>query len=87
VPPFHYITSRRIDFACTLLKSTGEPLAQIAIASGLCDQAHLGRVFRRTMGITPAAWRRAYGEGAGVIKKSAPHGGRAHTRRPSLSLG
>jgi AraC family transcriptional regulator len=62
VPPFHYISSRRIDLACALLKTTGEPLSQIAIASGLCDQAHFCRVFRRTMGITPAAWRRAYGD-------------------------
>lgn len=63
VPPFHYIASRRIELACTLLKTTSEPLSQIALASGLCDQAHLCRTFRRVLGITPAAWRRANGDG------------------------
>jgi AraC family transcriptional regulator len=67
VPPFHYIASRRIEFACTLLKTTGEPLSQIALASGLCDQAHLCRVFRRMMGATPAAWRHANGNGPRVV--------------------
>jgi AraC family transcriptional regulator len=63
VPPFHYISSRRIQVACTLLKTSGESLSQIAFASGLCDQSHFCRVFRRAMGITPAAWRRANNEG------------------------
>ncbi len=67
VPPFHYITSRRIEFACTLIETTNEPLSQIALASGLCDQAHLCRVFRRKMGITPAAWRHANGNGPRVV--------------------
>ena len=59
VSPFHYIARRRIEFACALLKTTREPLAQVAIASGLCDQSHLCRVFRRTTGMSPAKWRRA----------------------------
>ena len=61
VSPFHYIVRRRIEFACALLQTTREPLAQVAIASGLCDQSHLCRVFRRVMGMTPAMWRRAKG--------------------------
>jgi transcriptional regulator GlxA family with amidase domain len=59
VSPFHYIARRRIEFACALLQTTRESLAQVAIASGLCDQSHLCRVFRRVMGVTPAMWRRA----------------------------
>jgi len=59
VPPFYYILSRRIEFVCTLLRASNEPLSQIAFATGLSDQSHLCRVFRRMMGITPAAWRRA----------------------------
>jgi AraC family transcriptional regulator len=59
VSPFHYIARRRIEFACALLRTTQESLAQVAIASGLCDQSHLCRVFRRVMGVTPAMWRRA----------------------------
>jgi AraC family transcriptional regulator len=58
VSPFHYIARRRIGFACALLKTTREPLAQVAIASGLCDQSHLCRLFRRMTGMSPAKWRR-----------------------------
>ena len=71
VPPFEYVSSRRIEYACMLLKTTGEPLSQIAMASGLCDQSHFCRVFRRRIGITPAAWRRANGHGPSVGGGSA----------------
>ena len=59
VTPFHYIARRRVELACTLIKTTGEPLSQVAVACGLCDQAHLCKVFRRTIGMSPSAWRRA----------------------------
>jgi AraC family transcriptional regulator len=59
IPPFEYIRQRRIDLARELLKRTSEPMSQVAIASGLCDQSHLCRVFRRSFGQSPGAWRRA----------------------------
>jgi AraC-like DNA-binding protein len=37
----------------------GLPLGDIAVAAGFADQAHLTRVFRRSLGITPGAYRRA----------------------------
>jgi len=58
VPPFHYIASRRVELACMMMSATREPLCQIAIACGLCDQAHLCKVFRRMLGMSPSAWRR-----------------------------
>jgi AraC family transcriptional regulator len=57
--PFQYIIGRRVELACVLMKTTREPLSQVAIACGLCDQSHLCRVFRRALGMSPAAWRRA----------------------------
>jgi transcriptional regulator GlxA family with amidase domain len=66
VTPFHYITRRRVELACTMMKATREPLSQLAIACGLCDQAHLCRVFRRTIGMSPSAWRRAMPEYAHI---------------------
>jgi transcriptional regulator GlxA family with amidase domain len=59
VTPFHYIARRRIQLACTMMRTTGEPLSQVAVACGLCDQPHLCRVFRRITGMSPSAWRRA----------------------------
>ena len=59
VSPFQYIIRRRVELACTLMKTGQEPLAQIAVACGLCDQSHFCRVFRRVIGISPAAWRRS----------------------------
>jgi transcriptional regulator GlxA family with amidase domain len=39
--PCTFITRKRIARACTLMNTSGESLCQIAIACGLCDQAHL----------------------------------------------
>jgi AraC family transcriptional regulator len=58
VSPGDYVTARRMNLACTMMKTTTVPLPQIAIACGLCDQSHLCRVFRRAFGTTPAVWRR-----------------------------
>ena len=58
VPPFHYISRRRVELACTMMSTTRESLSQIAIACGMCDQAHFSRVFRRMIGMSPSAWRR-----------------------------
>jgi AraC family transcriptional regulator len=55
-----YIARQRIESACGMMKSSSEPLSRIAIACGLCDQAHFSRVFRRVLGASPAAWRRAH---------------------------
>jgi AraC-like DNA-binding protein len=41
-----------------MMSTTREPLSQIAIACGLCDQAHLCKVFRRMTGMSPSTWRR-----------------------------
>jgi AraC-like DNA-binding protein len=58
VSPRRYIARRRAELGRSMLEATREPLSQIAIACGLCDQAHFCRVFRREFGASPAAWRR-----------------------------
>lgn len=63
LPPLHYVVTRRLQFACSLLRTSGEPLSQIALNAGFCDQAHFCRVFRRVLGVTPAAWRQIYAMG------------------------
>jgi AraC family transcriptional regulator len=59
VPPFRYIVRRRLELACTMMRTTQEPLSQVAVACGLCDQAHLSKLFRNVIGMSPSAWRRA----------------------------
>jgi AraC family transcriptional regulator len=59
VTPFQYLARRRVELACSMMSRTREPLSQIAVACGLCDQAHLCKVFRRVTDTSPSAWRRA----------------------------
>jgi AraC family transcriptional regulator len=62
--PSAYIADRRMTRAQEMMLSTDEPLSQIAVACGLCDQSHLCRVFRRVVGMSPRAWRREHGSRA-----------------------
>src|SRR5690606_18166337 len=57
--PLEYVIRRRIERAQGLMLSTDAPLSQIALDCGLADQAHFSRLFRRIVGETPRAWRRA----------------------------
>ena len=56
--PFSYIARRRIQKAQQLMLTTDQPLCDIALACGFCDQSHFTRVFRRYAGRSPYAWRR-----------------------------
>jgi AraC-like DNA-binding protein len=55
-----YLAHRRIERAQMLMLSSRGSLADIALNSGFCDQAHLCRMFRRITGQTPNVWRRTY---------------------------
>jgi AraC-like DNA-binding protein len=57
--PHGYQRQARIRFAAGMIR-LGHSLTDAAAASGFADQAHLTRSFRRTMGITPGAYRSAY---------------------------
>jgi AraC family transcriptional regulator len=56
--PHAYILRKRIERAQEIMLTSDEPLSQIALACGLCDQAHLSRLFRRVTGLSPGSWRR-----------------------------
>lgn len=58
----HHATPQQMLMALRLLEAkrriaAGEPLAQVAAATGLADQAHLTRAFSRRYGVTPARYR------------------------------
>lgn len=48
---------RRVEAASRLLRFTTQPLAEIAVAAGFCDQSHMNRCFRAVLGRTPLVVR------------------------------
>ncbi|WP_368562323.1 AraC family ligand binding domain-containing protein [Pseudoxanthomonas sp. UTMC 1351] len=70
--PFHFLRRFRTQYHVTPQQmlmalrlhdakrrlAAGEPAAQVAVASGLADQAHLTRAFQRRYGVTPANYQR-----------------------------
>lgn len=51
------IRQLRVDHAAWALVETTAPLTDVALSAGFYDQSHLTNVFRRHMGVTPAAYR------------------------------
>jgi AraC family transcriptional regulator len=47
----------RVEFACREISKSHSSLAQVALAAGFANQAHFSKVFKRLIGITPAAYR------------------------------
>jgi AraC-like DNA-binding protein len=58
-PPHAYLMRRRMERAQHLMLSTDTTIGRIALDCGFADQSHLTRLFRRIVGESPAAWRRA----------------------------
>lgn len=57
--PHEHVIRRRVERAQGLMLSSDKSLSDISAECGLADQAHLTRLFRRIVGESPAAWRRA----------------------------
>jgi len=53
-----YIRQLRVNCVRQQLAVTDRPLAEIALASGFCDQGHMTRTFKRLTGTTPGNYRR-----------------------------
>lgn len=56
-----YLTRCRIERAQALLVTTDIAMSRISQETGFCDQSYFGNVFRRLMGMAPAAYRRKFG--------------------------
>jgi len=59
VAPMQYLAQWRMQLAATLLSSTSAGLGEIATQVGYGSEAAFSKAFRRTVGTTPAGWRRA----------------------------
>lgn len=55
-----YIRKLRIEFACRCLVASDASLAEIALATGFCDQSHFSKTFKREMSMTPAGFKKAF---------------------------
>lgn len=62
ITPLQHLMSLRVECACELL-SEGTAPADVAVETGFADQAHLTRVFKQRMGMTPAAYGRMAARG------------------------
>lgn len=56
LPPHSYQRHWQLVQAKRSLHSD-QPIADIAIAHGFCDQSHLNRAFKKTFGVTPGQYR------------------------------
>ena len=63
VAPHQWQMKARIERVKARLLQPGASLAHVADATGFADQAHMTRVFKQFVGITPAAWVRAQAHG------------------------
>ncbi|MGE8066509.1 helix-turn-helix transcriptional regulator [Pseudomonas sp. NPDC089569] len=60
LPPHQYVLARRLCLAQTLLRSTSQPLGEIALACGFASASHFTNRFRQTQGATPGEYRAAF---------------------------
>lgn len=58
IPLWDYLNRLRIGRTLSLLRNSGDSIAEIASRAGFQDQAYFCRVFRRVTGLTPGAFRK-----------------------------
>jgi len=77
--PKAFLLAVRLRRVARRLEESHASIGEIAIDEEFCDQAHLGRHFKRLYGMTPAAYRRAKrGRGSAI-----PTNGRSVRPRPN----
>jgi AraC family transcriptional regulator len=60
LPPHQYVLARRLSRARELLRSTSQPLGEIALACGFASASHFTNRFRQALGGTPGEYRQAF---------------------------
>ncbi|WP_131806204.1 helix-turn-helix domain-containing protein, partial [Mycolicibacterium conceptionense] len=56
--PYQFLLDLRIDRAKTLLLTTSQTIAEIAVSVGFSTPSHFATAFRRRVGISPSSYRR-----------------------------
>ncbi|KZN16433.1 MULTISPECIES: helix-turn-helix transcriptional regulator [Pseudomonas] len=60
LPPHQYVLARRLSHARELLRTTSQPLGDIALACGFASASHFTNRFRQALGGTPGEYRQAF---------------------------
>lgn len=55
--PMNWIWQKRLELACFLLRTSGQPIATVAYTAGFENVPHFYRMFKNNYGVTPAQWR------------------------------
>ncbi len=56
--PHQYIEKARIDFACTLLRQSDQPMNAVAVNCGYKYASHFNKAFQKVVGMSPTAFIR-----------------------------
>jgi AraC-like DNA-binding protein len=75
-----YVSEKRFDYACNLLKNTDDKIIDICLASGFSDVRYLNKMCRKTFGCTLKEYRKMLNEGDKTLKNTV-------TTQKMLSLG
>jgi AraC-like DNA-binding protein len=62
IPPSKFINRIRVQTAAKLLLSSDDPIAEIALQCGFCDQSYFTRQFSSFFGVTPKRYRKHQGK-------------------------
>ena len=60
--PQNYMTHKKISYACDLLLNTRLSVEEVSYESGYRDPAYFCRIFRKTVGCSPGAYRKQSAE-------------------------
>ena len=59
ISPHQFVSQQRIERTKTLLRRDRRPIIDIALDCGFSSQSHFSKVFKRYVGLSPNAYRRA----------------------------
>lgn len=60
VTPYAYYITKKIEIARNMLETTSLRVGEIAEALGFCEQNYFSNLFKRKVGLSPDAYRKAY---------------------------
>jgi transcriptional regulator GlxA family with amidase domain len=69
--PIEYVQTLRLEEAKHILESTDDPVEAVAHEVGYEDASYFSRLFRRTVGLTPAQYRKRFGSLRKVLEQAA----------------